>query len=86
MLRTPRRSPLYLIMPNTIIVWEVTGRRDLPGGGTSDLTSTVLGVDEAAARRNFERSQARIVHTHPELPTWQSSELTFTPVEQVEPI
>ena len=72
-------------MPNIIIVWQITGKRDLPDGGTSELLATAFGADEAAARRNFDRSQARIAHTHPELPIWQSSELTFTPVEQ-EPI
>jgi len=71
-------------MPNTIIVWEVTGRRDLPGGGTSDLTSTVLGVDEAAARRNFDRMQARTedLRGGPNHTIWQPSELSFTPVQQ----
>ena len=71
-------------MPNTIIVWKVTGRRDLPGGGTSELTSTVLGVDEAAARRNFDRLQARTedLRGGPHRNTWQPSELTFTQVQQ----
>ena len=71
---------------NKITVWKITGKRTRPNGGTSELLATAFGADEAAARRNFERSQARIAQTHPDLPIWQSSELTFTPVEQVEPI
>jgi len=71
---------------NKITVWKITGKRTRPNSGTSELLATAFGPDETAARRNFERSQARIAQTHPELPIWQSSELTFTPVEQVEPI
>jgi len=65
-----------------ILVWHITGKRPLPNGGTSELLATAFGADEAAARRNFERSQARIAHTHPELHIWQPNELTFTQVEQ----
>ena len=66
-----------------ILVWEVTGRRDLPGGGTSELTSTVFGVNEAAARRNFDRMQAVAdLHGGPYRNTWQPAELTFTQVQQ----
>ena len=64
-----------------IRVWEVTGRRNLPNGGTSEVTSTVFGVNEAAARRNFDRMQARTKDLH-NGHTWQSSELTFNQVQQ----
>jgi len=71
-------------MPNTITVWNITGRRVFPGGGTSELTSTVLGVDEAAARRNFDRLHARTEDFRGDPPhtIWQPSELTFTQVQQ----
>ena len=69
-----------------ITVSKITGKRSRPNGGTSELLATAFGPDETAARRNFERSQARIAHTHPDLYIWQPPELTFTPVEQVEPI
>ena len=68
----------------TIIVWEVAGRRDLPGGGSRELTSTAFGADEAAARRNFDRLQARTeaLRGDPPHTIWDSSELTFTQVQQ----
>ena len=67
-------------------VWQINGKRTRPDGSTSELLATAFGADDAAARRNFERSQAKLAQTHPELTVWQLSELTFTPVEQVEPI
>ena len=75
---------LKLAGPSGILVWEVTGRRDLPGGGTSELTSTVFGVNEAAARRNFDWMQARTeaLRGDPPQTIWRASELTFTPVPQ----
>ena len=64
-----------------IIVWNITGRRDLPDGGTHELLSTTFGADEATARRNFDRMQARVADLHGGH-IWQPSELTFTPVQQ----
>ena len=67
-------------MPTTITVWEVTGRRDLPGGGSRKLLSTACGSDEAGARRNFNHCLNKAV-SKPHTP-WQPSELTFTQVQQ----
>jgi hypothetical protein len=75
---------LKLAGPSGILVWKVTGRRDLSGGGTRELISTVFGSDEAAARRNFDRLQARTeaLRGDPPQTIWRASELTFTPVPQ----
>lgn len=75
---------LKLAGPSGILVWKVTGRRDLSGGGTRELISTVFGADEVAARRNFDRLQARTeaLRGDPPHAIWQPAELTFTQVQQ----
>lgn len=63
--------------------WKVTGKRDLEGGGTEELTSMALGGTEETARLNWQRSQLAIGLEDPGRTLWDDSELVFEELPEV---